>query len=234
MHLAEQLHRRAGLVVAIAAQTRAQALDVASRSAAAGAKVGLLGSREDRRPPGLDPRATFLAGVGQLSHWRGIVVATTARWLWVNERNFSADVCIVDFSTRPRGVLHVDSGLRESVWRTQARREYAEPGLPQQFRLARVDLSPVRRPDVAARGRSAAAIGCPSHSSKRRCSIPRKRTSQPGSMVRAWTAAVLTNSPALRLRRSNPGARFAVGRHTGRACCRRSQDQSSYSGPGRG
>jgi hypothetical protein len=38
----------------------------------------------------------FLAGSGQLSHWRGIVVATTARWLWINERSFSADVCIVD------------------------------------------------------------------------------------------------------------------------------------------
>jgi hypothetical protein len=96
VHLAEQLHRRAGLVVAVAAQTRSQALDLAGRAAAAGAKVGLLGSREDRRPAGLDPRATFLAGTAQLSHWRGIVVATTARWLWVNERAFSADICIVD------------------------------------------------------------------------------------------------------------------------------------------
>jgi hypothetical protein len=98
VHLAEQLHRRAGLVVAVAAQTRAQALDVASRAAAAGAKVGLLGSKDDRRPAALDQRAAFLAGVGQLSHWRGIVVATTARWLWVSERNFSADVCVIDES----------------------------------------------------------------------------------------------------------------------------------------
>jgi hypothetical protein len=96
VHLAEQLQRRAGLVVAIAAQTRAQALDVAGRAAAAGGNVGLLGSREDRRPPGLHPHASFLAGVAQLSHWRGIVVATTARWLWVNERSFNADVCLVD------------------------------------------------------------------------------------------------------------------------------------------
>jgi hypothetical protein len=96
VHLAEQLQHRAGLVVAIAAQTRAQALDVTGRAAAAGANVGLLGSREDHRPPGLHPRASFLAGIAQLSHWRGIVVATTARWLWVNERSFSADVCLVD------------------------------------------------------------------------------------------------------------------------------------------
>ena len=66
-------------------QTRAQAFDVAGRAAAAGARVGLLGSRDDHRPPALDPRASFLAGTGQLSHWRGMVVATAARWLWVNE-----------------------------------------------------------------------------------------------------------------------------------------------------
>ena len=96
VHLADQLHRRAGLVVAIAAQTRTQALDVAGRAASAGAHVALLGSRDAPRPPGLDPRAVFLAGAAQLSHWRGIVVATTARWLWVPERNFTADVCLVD------------------------------------------------------------------------------------------------------------------------------------------
>jgi hypothetical protein len=58
--------------------------------------VALLGSRDAPRPPGLDPRATFLAGATYLSRWHGIVVATTARWLWVNERDCSADVCIVD------------------------------------------------------------------------------------------------------------------------------------------
>src|SRR5438477_6920485 len=57
VHLAEQLHRRAGLNVAIATQTRTQALDVTGRAAAAGARVALLGSRESRRPPGLDSRA---------------------------------------------------------------------------------------------------------------------------------------------------------------------------------
>jgi AAA domain len=96
VYLAEQLQRRAGLVVAIAAQTRTQALDVAGRAASAGAHVALLGSRDAPRPAGLDPRTVFLAGAAQLSHWRGIVVATTARWLWVHERNFNADVCLVD------------------------------------------------------------------------------------------------------------------------------------------
>ena len=31
-----------------------------------------------------------------MSRWRGIVVATTARWLWVKERDFTADVCLID------------------------------------------------------------------------------------------------------------------------------------------
>ena len=96
VHLAEQLHRRAQLKIAIAAQTRSQALDVANRAAAIGGRVGLLGARESQRPEGLDRRATYLQGVAQLRTWRGIVVATTARWLWVNEREYTADVAIAD------------------------------------------------------------------------------------------------------------------------------------------
>src|ERR687884_573715 len=61
LHLAEQLHRRAQLRVAIAAQTRTQALDVTNRAAAVGAEVALLGSHDSARPPGLDPRARYLA-----------------------------------------------------------------------------------------------------------------------------------------------------------------------------
>ncbi len=96
VQLAEQLHRRAGLRIAIAAQTRTQALDVASRVAAIGASVALLGARESPRPPTLEPAAGYLEGAAHLSRWRGIVVATTARWLWVKEREYTADVCLVD------------------------------------------------------------------------------------------------------------------------------------------
>ena len=96
VHLAEQLQRRAGLRVAIAAQTRTQALDVTNRAAAIGATVALLGSRESRRPSNLDARAGHLEGAAFLRNWRGIVVATTARWLWTSERDFAADICIVD------------------------------------------------------------------------------------------------------------------------------------------
>jgi len=112
VHLAEQLHRRAGLKIAIPTQTRSQALDVTGRAAAIGARVALLATRDSRRPPGLEPRAGYLEGAAQLGRWRGIVVATTARWLWVPERDFTADVAVVDFSSRPHGVFDVGSHLR--------------------------------------------------------------------------------------------------------------------------
>ncbi len=96
IHLAEQLNRRAGLTIAIATQTRAQAFDVTNRAAAIGARVALLGVRDAHRPMDLHAQAGYLKGAAHLSRWKGVVVATTARWLWVNERDYSADVCIVD------------------------------------------------------------------------------------------------------------------------------------------
>jgi hypothetical protein len=96
VQLAEQLNRRAGLSIAIDTQTRVQALDVTNRAARIGASVALLGTRESRRPLGLEPRAHYLAGVADLRRWRGVVVATTARWLWVHERDYTAEVCVVD------------------------------------------------------------------------------------------------------------------------------------------
>src|SRR3989442_9495592 len=62
VHLAEQLHRRAGLEVAIAAQTRAQALDVTNRAVAVGAQVALLGARDSARPLRPHPPAPHLGG----------------------------------------------------------------------------------------------------------------------------------------------------------------------------
>jgi hypothetical protein len=115
VHLADQLQRRAGLRVAIAAQTRHQAVDVATRAAATGAKVGLLGSKDSARAPGLDSRVHYLAGVAHLGRWHGVAVATTARWLWVSEQTYTADICIVDFSSRPHGVFDVDCDLRSSA-----------------------------------------------------------------------------------------------------------------------
>ncbi len=82
--------------MAIAAQTRAQALDVTNRAVAVGAQVALLGARDSARPLGLDPRARYLEGAADLGRWRGVVVATTARWLWVSDQSYTADVCLID------------------------------------------------------------------------------------------------------------------------------------------
>jgi hypothetical protein len=100
--LAEQLHRRAGLNVAIAAQTRAQALDVANRTAAVlGAPpagrdpmISLLG-KGSIPPVGLSPLATHRT-VARLREHRGIVVATTARWQWTDPQAWRADVLLID------------------------------------------------------------------------------------------------------------------------------------------
>ena len=76
------------MTVAIATQTRAQVLDVTNRAAAIGTKVALLGTRDSHRPMDLHPQAGYLKGAAHLSRWKGVVVATTARWLWVNERDY--------------------------------------------------------------------------------------------------------------------------------------------------
>ena len=110
-HLAEQLHRRAGLNVAIAAQTRAQALDVANRAAAvcamipealaadgpelvADPMVALLGKGKVR-PAGLSADAAHIAS-DKLRGRKGIVVSTTARWHWTDTATWSADVLLID------------------------------------------------------------------------------------------------------------------------------------------
>jgi hypothetical protein len=84
------------LTVAIATQTRAQVLDVTNRAAATGTKVALLGTRDSHRPMDLHSQAGYLKGAADLGRWQGVVVATTARWLWVSERDYTAEVCIVD------------------------------------------------------------------------------------------------------------------------------------------
>lgn len=112
-HLADQLHRRAGLNVAVAAQTRAQALDVANRAAAVSAaalgtswsplstsattsasSVSLLG-KGTIRPLDLAPEASHITASGLRNH-NGIVVATTARWQWTDSRAWTADVLLID------------------------------------------------------------------------------------------------------------------------------------------
>jgi len=95
-HLGRDLAERARLRIAIAAQTRAQALDVANRIAALGANVTLLGRKGSTAPPGLHPDVHFAPGRGAASIRDRIVVATTARWQWIPASAHRANVLIVD------------------------------------------------------------------------------------------------------------------------------------------
>jgi hypothetical protein len=96
-HLAHQLHTRAGMTVAIAAQTRAQTIDVISRTADLGAPAVLLTGDNDKvRPTGLHPNVTVKVA-RKLHPGHGIVAATTARWLWTpRTTTHHFDVLLID------------------------------------------------------------------------------------------------------------------------------------------
>lgn len=95
-HLAHQLHARAGMTVAIAAQTRAQARDVANRTAATGAPTVLHQDHNTPRPHDLSPAVERVGRAG-INPGAGIVVGTTARWIWTPEyRPVHFDVMLID------------------------------------------------------------------------------------------------------------------------------------------
>lgn len=96
-HLAHQLSTRAGLRVAVATQTRAQAYDVTNRIAALGDRgPTLLDGNNQARPTGLHPHANHHGGARRLSQERGVVIATTSRWQWTDTHAYVADVLLVD------------------------------------------------------------------------------------------------------------------------------------------
>lgn len=95
-HLAAQLHSRAGLRVCIAAQTRAQTADICGRLAMLDQPVHHLGAATGTRPAGLHPKVNHVAGAPRLRTTNGIVVATTARWLWTETDLHGADVVLID------------------------------------------------------------------------------------------------------------------------------------------
>jgi hypothetical protein len=95
-HLAHQLHTRAGMTVAVAAQTRAQSIDVANRTAATGAPTVLHGDSATDSPNDLAADVALTTSRG-LRPGAGVIVATTARWLWVpSNRPVHFDVMLVD------------------------------------------------------------------------------------------------------------------------------------------
>lgn len=94
--LAADLNHRARLRVAVAAQTRIQAEDVASRIAALGQLVSLLDGTDRTRPPGLHRDVAHLKGPSSLRTVEGVIVATSQRWLWTRDDTYTADVLLVD------------------------------------------------------------------------------------------------------------------------------------------
>ena len=95
--VASHLATRAGLRVAISAQTNAQALDLANRIAAAtdACRITLLTRSEQKaRPGGLAANVDWAAKAGKLAD--GVVVATTARWQWITTTTWRADLLIAD------------------------------------------------------------------------------------------------------------------------------------------
>ncbi len=102
--LAAALSHRAGLRVGIAAQTRAQATDIARRLAAVcdHRKIGLLWGRSDIKP---DAGGCPLVDGGTLM-WPdsgGMVrVATKSKWLFSEPEKLRADVLIVDITEHVR------------------------------------------------------------------------------------------------------------------------------------
>lgn len=94
--LAHQLHTRAGMTVAVAAQTRAQSIDVANRTAATGARTVLHVDAEKERPRTLNPDVS-VTNARHLQPGAGVIVATTARWLWMPlNRSTHFDVLLID------------------------------------------------------------------------------------------------------------------------------------------
>src|SRR5690606_35295161 len=80
-HLAHQLTTRLNMRVAIAGQTRAQALDVANRTAQTGAVTHLVTSN-GKQPSGAHPDLRITTN-RRLASRDGVVVTTTARWQWI-------------------------------------------------------------------------------------------------------------------------------------------------------
>lgn len=94
--LAHQLHTRAGMTVAIAAQTRAQSIDVANRTAVTGARTVLQVDAEKERPRTLNANVA-VTNARHLQPGAGVIVATTARWLWMPlNRSTHFDVLLID------------------------------------------------------------------------------------------------------------------------------------------
>lgn len=96
--LAAALAHRAGLRVAVAAQTREQALELARRMSAVSDRYALIVSSATAKVGGLKDLATVTGRQVRWTHPTGgaILIGTAARWLYVDPSVGAADVLLID------------------------------------------------------------------------------------------------------------------------------------------
>ncbi|QNJ90023.1 AAA family ATPase, partial (plasmid) [Mycolicibacterium fluoranthenivorans] len=96
--LAGALDSRVGLRVAVAAQTREQAAELARRIAAVSERASLIVSGSGKKPVTVDGIRTVAGRSVRWQHSTGgeILIGTAARWLYVDANLAGADVLLVD------------------------------------------------------------------------------------------------------------------------------------------
>jgi intein/homing endonuclease len=96
--VASHLSVRGDMRVAVACQTTVQALDLANRfaQAAPATRVTLLGPSKSLRPDRLDSAVFHQNTAGKISQEAGVVIATTAKFQWINPEAYFADILLVD------------------------------------------------------------------------------------------------------------------------------------------
>ena len=96
--LAAALAHRVGLRVAVAAQTREQAAELARRIAAVSDRASLIVSGAGKKPVAVDGIRTVTGRSVRWQHSTGgeILIGTAARWLYVDPQMACADLLLVD------------------------------------------------------------------------------------------------------------------------------------------
>lgn len=96
--LGSALTHRVGLRVAVAAQTREQAAELARRITALSDRASLIVSSSGKKPVAIDGIRTVAGASVRWQHSTGgeILIGTAARWLYVDPNMAGADVLLVD------------------------------------------------------------------------------------------------------------------------------------------
>lgn len=94
--LAAGLAHRADMRVGIAAQTREQAVEIARRAGLLNCRAVLMWSKKDARPAAGGTPAVSGSQIKFPARDGGIIIGTTARWLFCDPRELGCDLMLVD------------------------------------------------------------------------------------------------------------------------------------------